>query len=94
MLTGGAIEYPVLTGVFMWLDALPAHNSTQFMVWTALMLLPVAYVLSTGPLLSAWKRGYIGDWIYWFYMPLKYCNQNIPAAKAFFDWYLELWGAA
>lgn len=45
VLTGGAIEYPVVTGVFMWLAALPAHNSTQFMVWTALMLLPVALAI-------------------------------------------------
>jgi uncharacterized membrane protein len=45
VLTGGAVEYPVLTGVFMWLAALPAANSTQFMVWTALMLLPVALAI-------------------------------------------------
>jgi uncharacterized membrane protein len=44
-LTGGAIEYPVLTGVFMWLAALPADNSTQFLVWTAVLLLPVALAI-------------------------------------------------
>ena len=65
-------------------------------VWliAAAVLTPVAYVLSSGPLLLAWKHHHVGDWVYWFFAPLKYCHQNIPAAKAFFDWYLELWGAA
>ena len=37
---GGTVEYPVLTGVFIWLTALPAHGADSFLVWSAFVLLP------------------------------------------------------
>jgi hypothetical protein len=66
-----------------------------FAVWLTIgiLLLPVAYVLSAGPVILLWKSGYVGDWVYWFYTPLKHLHQNSPAAAQFLDWYLELWRA-
>lgn len=55
VLVDGAVEYPVITGVFMWLAALPAHNSSEYLLWTALLLLPVA--LAVG-----WMLGQLAGW--------------------------------
>ncbi|MFE7796608.1 hypothetical protein [Nocardia sp. NPDC057440] len=46
-LTGGAVEYPVLSGVLMWLGAVGAHNDAEFLLHSALLLAPFA-------LLTAW----------------------------------------
>jgi hypothetical protein len=39
-LTPGEVEYPVLTGVFMWIAALPVHSSDAYFVVSALLLAP------------------------------------------------------
>jgi uncharacterized membrane protein len=39
-LTGGAIEYPVLTGVFTWFTGLFADTPDGFLMWSAVLLLP------------------------------------------------------
>ena len=54
-LLDGAIEYPVLTGVFMWFTALPAGNSGQYLALTAFFLLPIA-------LLIAWQLVALVGW--------------------------------
>ncbi|WP_051021460.1 glycosyltransferase 87 family protein [Nocardia araoensis] len=46
-LVGGAVEYPVLSGVLMWLGAVGAHNDADFLRYSALLLAPFA-------LLTAW----------------------------------------
>jgi uncharacterized membrane protein len=46
-LTGGAVEYPVLSGVLMWLGAVGAHDDADFLLHSALLLAPFA-------LLTAW----------------------------------------
>ncbi|MET7770353.1 hypothetical protein [Nocardia sp. NPDC005366] len=46
-LTGGAVEYPVLSGTMMWLGALGADNDAEFLAFSALILAPFA-------LLTAW----------------------------------------
>lgn len=46
-LTGGAVEYPVLSGLLMWLGALGARNDAMFLLQSALLLTPFA-------LLTAW----------------------------------------
>lgn len=46
-LTGGAVEYPVLSGLLMWLGALGADNDAVFLLHSALLLAPFA-------LLTAW----------------------------------------
>ncbi len=43
-LVDGAIEYPVLTGVFMWASGLPVDDTNQFYVVSAAMLAPAAIV--------------------------------------------------
>ncbi|GAA5045989.1 glycosyltransferase family 87 protein [Nocardia callitridis] len=46
-LVGGAVEYPVLSGLLMWLGAIGAHTDADFLLHTALLLVPFA-------LLTAW----------------------------------------
>ncbi|GGL26943.1 glycosyltransferase 87 family protein [Nocardia jinanensis] len=43
-LTGGAVEYPVLSGLLMWLGALGAHNDAAFLLRSALLLAPFALI--------------------------------------------------
>ena len=49
-LVDGAIEYPVLTGLFMWVTGLPVDDVNQFFVVSALVMAPaalaVAYLLA------------------------------------------------
>ncbi|RDI63078.1 hypothetical protein [Nocardia pseudobrasiliensis] len=49
-LTGGAVEYPVLSGLLMWLGASGAHDDAAFLLHSALLLAPFA-------LLTAWLLG-------------------------------------
>ena len=49
-LVNGAIEYPVLTGLFMWLTGLPVHDGNQFYVVSAILMAPAA--LATAYLLA------------------------------------------
>ncbi|WP_167479952.1 glycosyltransferase 87 family protein [Nocardia arthritidis] len=41
-LVGGAVEYPVLSGVLMWLGGQGAHNDAEFLAHSALLLAPFA----------------------------------------------------
>ncbi|MDP9067670.1 MAG: glycosyltransferase 87 family protein [Actinomycetota bacterium] len=43
-LSGGAIEYPVLTGVFMWLSGLLVEGPNSYLRVTAILLMPFAMV--------------------------------------------------
>ncbi|NEW38477.1 hypothetical protein GV794_00190 [Nocardia cyriacigeorgica] len=54
-LVGGAVEYPVLSGVLMWLGALGADNDAMFLLHSALLLAPFA-------LLTAWLLGRMAGW--------------------------------
>ncbi|WP_226434959.1 glycosyltransferase 87 family protein [Rhodococcus yananensis] len=49
-LTGGSVEYPVLSGVLMWLGAVGAHTDAEFLRQCALLLAPfglaVAWMLA------------------------------------------------
>lgn len=49
-LFGGVVEYPVLSGLLMWLGAHGAHNDAQFLAHSALLLAPFG-------LLTAWLLG-------------------------------------
>lgn len=55
-LAGGAIEYPVLTGLFMWVTGLPAADVNQFFVVSALLMAPAglatAYLLAR---MTGWR---------------------------------------
>jgi uncharacterized membrane protein len=54
-LFGGSVEYPVLTGMLMWVGALFAHNDHQFLFYSALLLAPFA-------LITAWMLGKLSRW--------------------------------
>ncbi len=41
---GGAIEYPVLTGLFMWLGGLLVDDSNSYLRVTAMLLVPFGMV--------------------------------------------------
>jgi len=58
-LYGGAVEYPVLTGMAMWLAALPSDTDGEFLTFSAL-LLSVAGLLSAAML--AWLAGLRSWW--------------------------------
>ncbi|TXG89810.1 DUF2029 domain-containing protein [Rhodococcus rhodnii] len=56
MLFGGTVEYPVLSGLLMWLGALGAHTDAEFLAHSALLLAPFG-------LLTAWMLGRLaGKW--------------------------------
>lgn len=54
-LFGGSVEYPVLTGLLMWMGAFFAHNDHQFLLDSAILLAPFA-------LASAWLLGRLARW--------------------------------
>jgi uncharacterized membrane protein len=54
-LVGGALEYPVLTGLFAWFTALFVHDSGGFLQVSALLLAPFSFV-------SAWLLGRMVRW--------------------------------
>lgn len=43
-LTGGSLEYPVLTGLFAWATALPVHSDGGFLELSALLLAPFSFL--------------------------------------------------
>ena len=53
-LTGGTVEYPVLTGLLMWLGAMFAHNDGEFLLYSALLMAP--FGLATGWMLAKLAR--------------------------------------
>jgi uncharacterized membrane protein len=54
-LAGGVVEYPVLTGVIMWISALFATNDATFLLASAVLLAPFG-------LLTAWLLGRLSRW--------------------------------
>jgi uncharacterized membrane protein len=53
-LRGGTVEYPVLTGLLMWVAAVPSHTDGAFLAWSALLMAP--FGLATGWLLGKLTR--------------------------------------
>ncbi|WP_072690263.1 glycosyltransferase family 87 protein [Rhodococcus marinonascens] len=54
-LTGGTVEYPVLSGVLMWLGGIGSHTDADFLLHSALILAPFG-------LLTAWMLGRLAGW--------------------------------
>ncbi|MFB9298150.1 glycosyltransferase family 87 protein [Kibdelosporangium philippinense] len=54
-LTGGTVEYPVLTGVVIWLGALFADNDAGFLLGSAILMAPFGLV-------TAWMLGKLSRW--------------------------------
>jgi hypothetical protein len=77
-LTGGTVEYPVLTGLLIWAGALGAHTDGEFLRDSALLLAPFG-------LLVGWLLGGLSRWraLIWAIGPplLLYAfhNWDLPA---------------
>ncbi|MGW4242315.1 glycosyltransferase family 87 protein [Nocardia sp. NPDC004722] len=62
-LTGGAVEYPVLSGLLMWIGGIDSHTDADFLLHSALLLAPfallTAYLLArmAGPAALLWAAG-------------------------------------
>ncbi|HVK21007.1 MAG TPA: glycosyltransferase 87 family protein [Actinokineospora sp.] len=54
-LTGGSVEYPVLTGLLIWAGALFAHTDAEFLLFSALIMAPFG-------LATAWLLGRLSRW--------------------------------
>ena len=57
-----------------------------------LILLPVLYVLSTGPAAWLWAHGYISeDALGVLYAPLNFACDCSEGVAVLFDWYTSFW---
>jgi hypothetical protein len=57
-----------------------------------LILLPVLYVLSTGPAAWLWTHGYISeDALGVLYAPLNFACNSSETVAVLFDWYTSFW---
>lgn len=54
-LTGGTVEYPVLTGLVIWAGAIFAENDGEYLLGSALVMAPFG-------LLTAWCLGRLSGW--------------------------------
>jgi uncharacterized membrane protein len=54
-LHGGTVEYPVLSGLLMWVAAVPSHTDGEFLLWSALLMAPFG-------LLTGWLLGRLARW--------------------------------
>ena len=62
------------------------------------MFLLVAYVLSPGP--GFWLLDKLGwslfdsrwNWVVLIWLPLEWVARQVSAVRAFYEWYLSLWG--
>ena len=56
-----------------------------------LLMLPVVYVLSTGPAVWLISRGYLDDdAARWFYTPLEWLAERSEMIQGWFQWYVSL----
>lgn len=77
-LFGGTVEYPVLSGVLMWIGAIGAHTDAAFLLHSAVLLAPFG-------LLTAWLLGRMTGWraLWWSLSPaivlFAFHNWDLPA---------------
>jgi uncharacterized membrane protein len=77
-LYGGSVEYPVLTGLIMWVGAIFADNDGQYLRYSALLLAPFG-------LLTGWLLGRLARWraLVWALGPplvlYAFHNWDLPA---------------
>lgn len=77
-LVGGAVEYPVLTGLLIWAGAFFATNDGQFLLFSALLLAPFG-------LFTGWLLGKLARWraLLWALSPplvlYAFHNWDLPA---------------
>jgi uncharacterized membrane protein len=77
-LHGGTVEYPVLTGMLIWVAAVPSHTDGEFLLWSALLMAPFG-------LLTGWLLGKLARWraLLWALGPplvlYAFHNWDLPA---------------
>ncbi|MFW0797142.1 hypothetical protein AAFP30_25285 [Gordonia sp. CPCC 205515] len=59
-LFGGVVEYPVLSGMFMWLGAIGAHTDTEFFQHSVWLLAPFGFAITI--MLALMTRWYVLWW--------------------------------
>jgi len=60
-------------------------------VW--LLVILILYALSPGPAFKLATQLHVGaSGFHVVYAPLGFLYDHVPAAHAFYDWYLALWG--
>jgi hypothetical protein len=69
----------------------PRSAFTVWLVALAIVLLPVAYVLSAGPMIWLAARGYVPDEVGLIYAPLAFLANCFPAIRRLLNWYVGLW---
>lgn len=78
VLFGGTVEYPVLSGLLMWIAAIPSSNDAQFLLWSAVLMAPFG-------VLTAWLLGRMAGW------PAKLWAAGPPLVMyAFHNWELPV----
>ncbi|GAA4484217.1 glycosyltransferase 87 family protein [Rhodococcus olei] len=81
-LVGGTVEYPVLSGLLMWLGGIGSHTDAAFLMHSALILTPFA-------LATAWMLGRLAGW------PALLWSAGPPLVLyAFHNWELPVVAAA
>jgi uncharacterized membrane protein len=93
-LVGGALEYPVLTGLFAWFPALLVHDDGDYLRLTALLLAPFSF-------LTVWLLGRMVRWralLYGAAPPLvwySFHNWDLlvvcAVVAAFYAWWTQRW---
>lgn len=76
-----------------------SSGSTSSIILLGIVLLPVLYVLSLGPLIVVVNRGWLGPLegpvhqsLAIIYLPLALCLQEqIPVVAPALEWYVSLW---
>lgn len=59
---------------------------------SALVLLPLLYVLSVGPVIMMIERDNLEPEFWeWFYGPLEWLHEHVEITRPFLDWYVRLW---
>jgi len=73
---------------------LSAYHRSSLAVWltVAVLLLPILYVLSVGPVFWLHKHGYLGYSALAIYGPLSYLYDSCQPVRYAIDWYASLWG--
>ncbi|GAA4824298.1 hypothetical protein [Tomitella cavernea] len=80
-LFGGTVEYPVLSGLLMWLGGIGSHTDAAFLLHSAIIMAPFG-------LLTAWLLGRIAGWraLWWSLSPavvlFAFHNWDLPAVAA------------
>ena len=67
-------------------------NKSAAIIILAVVLLPVVYVLSTGPAVWPIHHGLVDEgWVHAFYSPFNWAMERLPTCDAIMQPYLSLW---